>query len=38
MNDLSTCGALTGDEPVDSRREIVDAAVTMAFAANRVFA
>jgi 2-iminobutanoate/2-iminopropanoate deaminase len=32
MNDLSTWGALTGDEPVASRREIVAAALTMAVA------
>src|SRR5262249_20320230 len=32
-NDLSTCAALTGDEPVASRREVVAAALTMAVAA-----
>ena len=33
MNEPSPCAALTGDEPVTSRREIVAAAVTMAVAA-----
>jgi 2-iminobutanoate/2-iminopropanoate deaminase len=33
MNDLSTCGASTGDEPVASRREVVAAALTMAVGA-----
>jgi hypothetical protein len=33
MNDLSTCAAFTGEEPVASRREIVAAALTMAVAA-----
>lgn len=33
MNDLSACRALTGDEPVVSRREIV-AAATVVFAAS----
>jgi enamine deaminase RidA (YjgF/YER057c/UK114 family) len=33
MNDLSTCGALTVDEPVASRREVVAAALTMVVAA-----
>ena len=33
MNDLSTCGALTHDEPIASRREIVATALTMAVVA-----
>jgi hypothetical protein len=33
MNDLSTCGALTGDNTVASRRQVVGAALSMAVAA-----
>jgi enamine deaminase RidA (YjgF/YER057c/UK114 family) len=33
MNDPSTCAALTSDEPVASRREVVAASLTMAVAA-----
>ncbi len=33
MNDLSTCAALSGDEPGTSRREVVVAALSMAVAA-----